>query len=556
MYDLAILGGGLAGLSLALQVKDRQPTASILVLEKRAHPVPEAAHKVGESTVEVAAHYFSEVLGLRGHIDEQQLPKLGLRFFFPRGANDRVENRLELGGRRYAPSPSFQLDRGRFENHLADLCLQRGIDFTPGAWIDGFEMAGKKQPHSVRYSIDKQPREATAKWLVDASGRRAFLKRKLDLGQESPHHANAAWLRLDRHIKVDDFCSDPAWTGPHEGKLGRWYSTNHMMGKGYWVWMIPLASGSTSLGIVAASEYHNISDFNSLDKAIDWLAKHEPQVADAVIAGRDHVQDFRAIKNYATECKQVFSGDRWGITGEAGFFHDPFYSPGSDFIAISNTFLTDLIDRDLGGRGYKIRARVYDAIYKKFYYGTSHIYTGQYGIFGNPQVMPVKILWDYLVYWSLTAFIFMQDRTCEQTSYMRNMRRLSALGEANREMQVFFRKWHEATDGTEAEGYVDISDVPIVREMNTRLLDDLAGGKFFKRFAANLAQMQTLACEIVAHSGISHDLPFRPSARAEVRPNAFGPVFDNIRPVDRLPASPTLTAASTTTADSHAATAT
>ena len=32
--------------------------------------------------------------------------------------------------------------------------------------------------------------------------------------------------------------------------------------------------------------------------------------------------------------------------GEAGLFLDPFYSPGSDFIAIGNTYICDLIRRD------------------------------------------------------------------------------------------------------------------------------------------------------------------------------------------------------------------
>ncbi|MEM9352731.1 MAG: tryptophan 7-halogenase, partial [Planctomycetota bacterium] len=399
--DVAILGGGLAGLTLAMQLRSKLPDASITVLEKRKHPVPEAAFKVGESTVEVGAHYFGQILGQREHILQQQLPKLGLRFFFPNGDNSRIEDRLELGGKRFAPCPSYQIDRGRFENHLADECLDRGIQFRQEAAVDDFDIGGRRGGHTVRYTTEGTQRELSARWLVDASGRRAFIKRKLDLAKPSPHVGNAAWFRFKKHIKVDDWCDDANWQAGHEGKTGRWYSTNHLMGDGYWVWLIPLASGSTSMGIVASEKHHPLSMINSLDKAVTWLEKHEPQCAAAVRDRLDDIQDFRAIKHYAVECKQVFSGQRWGITGEAGFFHDPFYSPGSDFIAFANTFLTDLIRRDLTGREYRIRAYSYDKVFKKFYYGTASAYCDQYGIFGNPTVMPVKILWDYMVYWSI-----------------------------------------------------------------------------------------------------------------------------------------------------------
>src|SRR5437763_1862857 len=92
-HDVVVLGGGLAGLCAAIQLKRRMPQLSILVLERRAHPVPEAAHKVGESTVEIGANYFAEVLGLQEHLTRAQLKKFGFRFFFndARGAIDDVE---------------------------------------------------------------------------------------------------------------------------------------------------------------------------------------------------------------------------------------------------------------------------------------------------------------------------------------------------------------------------------------------------------------------------------------------------------------------------------
>ena len=87
-YDVVILGGGLAGLTLAIQLRQQFAALQILVIERRTHPVPPAAHKVGESSVEIGAHYFDTVLGLREHLNRQQLRKFGFRFFFNEGRTD------------------------------------------------------------------------------------------------------------------------------------------------------------------------------------------------------------------------------------------------------------------------------------------------------------------------------------------------------------------------------------------------------------------------------------------------------------------------------------
>ena len=57
-YDVVICGGGLAGMCLARQLKLENSAISVLILEKNPFPVREAAHKVGESTVEIAGILF------------------------------------------------------------------------------------------------------------------------------------------------------------------------------------------------------------------------------------------------------------------------------------------------------------------------------------------------------------------------------------------------------------------------------------------------------------------------------------------------------------------
>src|SRR4051794_39446892 len=106
--DVLILGGGLAGLCLAIQLRREQPQLSVHVLERRQHPVPHAAFKVGESTVEIGAHYFDTVLDLKSHLQSDQLRKFGFRFFFNEGRED-IAATTELGVSRVFPTPSYQI---------------------------------------------------------------------------------------------------------------------------------------------------------------------------------------------------------------------------------------------------------------------------------------------------------------------------------------------------------------------------------------------------------------------------------------------------------------
>ena len=119
-YDVVILGGGFVGLTLAIQLGQQFAALQILVIERRAHPVPPAAHKVGESSVEIGAHYMQKVLDIEDHLRAGHLEKLGLRYFFPAGDNGDLGSRFELGPATFPPVPSFQLDRGRLENWLLE----------------------------------------------------------------------------------------------------------------------------------------------------------------------------------------------------------------------------------------------------------------------------------------------------------------------------------------------------------------------------------------------------------------------------------------------------
>src|SRR5712691_6709332 len=110
-YDVVVLGGGLAGLTIAIQLKKATKATRILVLERVKHPVREAAFKVGESTVEIGARYYAHIVGMKEHLETRQLRKMGLRYFFPANNNQELRTRIEVGAAYLPAIPAYQIDR-------------------------------------------------------------------------------------------------------------------------------------------------------------------------------------------------------------------------------------------------------------------------------------------------------------------------------------------------------------------------------------------------------------------------------------------------------------
>ena len=515
--DVILMGGGLAGLTLSLQLKQRMPELTITVIERRQHPVPKAAHKVGESSVEIGAHYFEKVLGLKQHLDDDQLKKFGFRFFFSDGRRD-LDNVTELGASKVLPTPSYQLDRGVFENKLAEIAQQKGVVFVDGATVKTFDVTPGNTNHALTYEKDKQAHTLQARWLVDASGRAGLLKRKLGLAELNDHDANAVWFRISGRIDVNDWSSNEAWLDRCMPR-NRWLSTNHLVGEGYWAWLIPLSSGSHSVGIVADAKLHPIEQINSFDKSMDWLKSHQPRLFDAIDSQRDKLQDFGFFKRFSYGCKKVFSGaDRWALTGEAGLFLDPFYSPGSDFIAISNTYITELIEIDRAEGATSMMADIYEQIYFSLYENMLTLYTDQYKIFGDPEVLPVKVLWDYTYYWGIMCQLFFQNKLIDVSCMARMRDKLANIQEVNREMQLYLRAWNLVSAKRNLPHMLDQANLPWFAQLNKELRDELTDAQFLHRMDQQLLQLHELAAEIIVTSQRDYPGLDVQSLRALIKP--------------------------------------
>lgn len=406
-YDALICGGGLAGLTLARQLCQGHPDMVIGVVEKTTRPIPEAAHKVGESTVELGSQYL-ERLGLKDYLHEHHLIKFGLRFF-PGGGHLPIEERVEIGPINQPVITSYQIDRGRFESDLRALIEGDGVDLWEGAMVRDIELCPDEQHHEVVIeTVSGSSHRATARWVVDATGRAGLLRGRMKLKRGGNHEASAGWFRVRGRVDITKMASPGAgrWHGVPEASQ-RWLSTNHLMGPGYWVWIIPLSSNTTSIGVVVHEEFHAFDRVRSLGGVQAFLEEYEPALA-SFLSGAE-VLDFRALRRYCHTVSRCWHSDRWAMVGEAGAFTDPLYSPGTDYIALANSFTAELIRVDRESGDLATRVRELNLQYRALVSGSIGVYRNSAEVYGHPRAMATKIYWDNHVYWSFPCQFFQQN---------------------------------------------------------------------------------------------------------------------------------------------------
>src|SRR6185436_17496414 len=226
----------------------------------------------------------------------------------------------------------------------------------------------------------------------------------------------------------------------------------------------------------------------------DWLREFEPQCAEVMEAHASQLEDFLALQHFAHGCARVVSPDRWALVGEAGVFTDPFYSPGSDFIAMGNDYAADLIIREARGEDIEARAEAYNTTYLRLFDAFIRLYDGQYPIMGNAQVMTAKVSWDNACYWAITALLFFQRRL-RQPEFIASieplMRRFFVL---HARMQQFFKAWDRADRTAHSQAALSVIDVDFLRRLQAALGDAMVDDETLRqRLEANYALLERFA---------------------------------------------------------------
>jgi flavin-dependent dehydrogenase len=315
----------------------------------------------------------------------------------------------EIGSVSLPFHPAFQIDRKRIDGDLAQMNAADGVHVRRGAKVRDIELGKGGAPHHFTAVEDggRQTRYE-ARWLVDASGRAKLISRLEGLGEPESELLNASvWGRYEGVTDIDSLGPDSFHSRIRYS--ARRLSTVHFLYPGYWIWFIPLRDGVTSVGLVC--ERHILKpEMRTQEGFQAFLRSH---TAAASLLENAKPVDHGCYMQLAYKTTRFFSADRYGLIGEAACFTDPFYSPGSDFMALENDFLTDLIQRDHDGRPeeeQRERTRLYDEFMLFRQEATFALYRHQYSLLGSYETCKLKWDLDIGSYYNLWVDAYMRDQ--------------------------------------------------------------------------------------------------------------------------------------------------
>ncbi|HEV8018553.1 MAG TPA: NAD(P)/FAD-dependent oxidoreductase [Steroidobacteraceae bacterium] len=301
--DVVVIGGGPAGSTAAALLSRRG--YRVIALEKAHHP----RFHIGESLLPMNLPLF-ERLGVLDRVRALGVYKPGADF---EADNEHGYNTFAFA-RALGDSPphAYQVWRQDFDQMLFAHARECGADAREGHEVLRVEQLAPRNTHIDVRTDDARDYQIQARYLVDASGRDAFLSSKRKLKRKNTQHQSAAIF--------GHFRGAVSRAGDDAGNISMY---RFAFG---WMWMIPLPDGVMSVGAVCRPEYLKQRKGRTVEFLVETLKQNAAlwrRMESAELIGNE----VRVTGNYSYDSKRM-GGPGWVLVGDAFAFIDPVFSSG------------------------------------------------------------------------------------------------------------------------------------------------------------------------------------------------------------------------------------
>jgi hypothetical protein len=177
-------------------------------------------------------------------------------------------------------------------------------------------------------------------------------------------------------------------------------ATNHLSGRGWWCWLIPLKNGDLSAGLTWDTRLFTPPEGGSIGERLQSHLLSHPVGRLLFEKAEPIEQDARAYSQLAYFNDQA-AGDGWACIGDAAGFMDPLYSQGLDYCGHTAYTVHKIVLKSLDGMDVARAVKQYAADYKKSYRRWYRaLYKDKYEYLGDLELMWPAFLLDLSTYFT------------------------------------------------------------------------------------------------------------------------------------------------------------
>ena len=322
--DVAIIGGGPAGSTVACLLNKYAPHLKIEILEQSHFP----RHHVGESLLAGGTPVLKE-MGVYEKIDAAGfVEKFGASFVWGKPEAtwhfdfSQICQQLESGGI-VLPKEYFkgwQVTRAEYDKILLDHAKDCGVRVHEGARVADVRVEDAAN-RGITYVENGQAHELNCELVVDASGQGSVVARSLHL-QEFDEQL--------RNVAIFGYWKGAKWKYEYVGnpQLTRILVASTPQG---WLWYIPVRKDTISVGFVTHASLTN--GLGDLQEQYFRQVRSSPEVADLLEPAQllriseDQPSDLVTVRDWSYTSRRM-TGKGWISVGDAAGFVDPILSSG------------------------------------------------------------------------------------------------------------------------------------------------------------------------------------------------------------------------------------